>query len=630
MKRHYFFSIVTIFCFIFFLGCSKEDGRTLETGKVTDIDGNIYNTVRIGDQWWMAQNLRTSKLDNGKDIILANDGNGWYGLSLDSISGYCYYNEDRTMTFYNWYAVKTGLLCPTGWGVPTNKDWFELLNFLGGESSAASKMAVGGSSGFSATLDGLRASWDDMINGPWYIRNEGSLMWSATESTSYPESAIAYWIVKDYLRQNEYQKGYGARVRCINYESKTRTKPVLTTSLATNIKVNSAISGGTITNSGYADITARGVCWSSLNSPTIADNITNDSIGTGAFTSKITGLNPGTTYKLKAYATNIAGTSYGNEYLFTTLKNAEVPTIKTTEITSIRMTTAVSGGNVISDGGGQITTRGVCWSINAGPTIGDNKTQDGSGNGNFTSKIAALDSDTIYYIRAYGTNEAGTSYGNELTFKTLKINPLVTDIDGNDYDTVIIGTQTWLKQNLKVTHYKNGDLIPNIKGGGYGFGLWGYSNSGAYCDYEDNSNYSVTYGRLYNGFAVVDPRNLCPDGWHVPTDNEWTTLTDFLGGASVAGGKMKETGTDHWNTPNTGATNESLFAALPGGQRMPGYSGGGLFTFDFLGMWGFWWSSTEYSSGEMYCRQLSNNKIIVDRLSNYPKTYGISVRCIKN
>jgi uncharacterized protein (TIGR02145 family) len=207
--------------------------------------------------------------------------------------------------------------------------------------------------------------------------------------------------------------------------------------------------------------------------------------------------------------------------------------------------------------------------------------------------------------------------------KTVKINvtdlTTVTDIDGNIYHTVVIGTQTWMLENLKVTHYRNGDAIPNVTDGAEWIGLL----TGAYCDYDNTPDNSTTYGKLYNWYAVNDSRNLCPSGWHVPTDTEWTTLTDYLGGIDVAGGKMKETGTTHWNTPNTGATNESGFTALPGGGR--NYYG----TFDVIYDNGGWWSVTSDDLTHAWSRYVYYLDETVTR-NNNTKTSGWSVRCIKD
>jgi len=150
-------------------------------------------------------------------------------------------------------------------------------------------------------------------------------------------------------------------------------------------------------------------------------------------------------------------------------------------------------------------------------------------------------------------------------FNTNLVYGTMTDQEGNIYKTITIGTQTWMAENLRTTKYRNGDSIPNITDN-Y---AWPRLTSGAYCNYQHRNNPDsiATYGRLYNAYAASDIRNIAPEGWHVPTDEEFTVLTTFLGGGSVAGGKMKETGTSHWIIQNEGATNESGFTALPAGYR---------------------------------------------------------------
>ncbi len=161
---------------------------------------------------------------------------------------------------------------------------------------------------------------------------------------------------------------------------------------------------------------------------------------------------------------------------------------------------------------------------------------------------------------------------------------IVTDIDGNTYQTIKIGNQWWMAENLKVTHYRNGDAIPNVTD----YTEWVYLTSGAYCAYDNDNSHVATYGRLYNWYAVSDSRNVAPSGWHVSTFEEWQTLEDYLGGSSVAGGKLKEAGTSHWASPNTGATNESGFSALPSGYRSHVYG-----HYSAMGFYCDFWTSTE-------------------------------------
>ena len=196
---------------------------------------------------------------------------------------------------------------------------------------------------------------------------------------------------------------------------------------------------------------------------------------------------------------------------------------------------------------------------------------------------------------------------------------IVTDIDGNVYHTVTIGTQTWMVENLKTTKYNDGTSIPDVTDNT----AWYALTSGACCDYNNTSGNSITYGKLYNYSAVIDSRKLCPTGWHIPTDAEWTALSTFLGGEDVAGGKLKEAGVTHWTTPNANADNSSGFTALPGGFR------NNLGAFASNGIVGIWWSSSEYSTIHAWDRDMSNNDGKLYRDYNF-KGMGISVRCVKD
>jgi len=201
-----------------------------------------------------------------------------------------------------------------------------------------------------------------------------------------------------------------------------------------------------------------------------------------------------------------------------------------------------------------------------------------------------------------------------------KVNDLiVTDIDGNVYHTVTIGTQVWMVENLKTTKYNDGTAIPLVTDNT----AWGNLTTPGYCWYNnDLATYGVTYGALYNWYTV-NTGKLAPNGWHVATDAEWTTLTTFLGGESVAGGKLKETGTTHWSNPNTGATNETVFTALPGGYR------NSYGPFANAGFFGAWWSSTEFDTGNTWYRLMTSSNGSVGMYNLY-KLSGFSVRCIRD
>jgi len=187
------------------------------------------------------------------------------------------------------------------------------------------------------------------------------------------------------------------------------------------------------------------------------------------------------------------------------------------------------------------------------------------------------------------------------------------------YQTVKIGNQWWMTENLKVTHYRNGDAIPNVTDARE----WSNLTTGAYCSYDNDANNVATYGSLYNWYSVNDSRNIAPEGWHVPSDAEWQTLVDYLGFA-FSGGKMKEAGTTHWRSPNKGATNESGFAALPaGGCR---YVNG---TYYDMGYYAGFWSSTESGSYHAWGRHLGYDNSEVGRDPSN-KECGFSVRCVKD
>lgn len=214
---------------------------------------------------------------------------------------------------------------------------------------------------------------------------------------------------------------YGQEVSFTTLKEGGNNKPIVTTNEVSEITVNSAVCGGEVLSGGDAIVIARGVCWSTSTNPTISEKYTINGEGLGAFTSKLTDLNDSTVYYVRAYATDASGnTSYGEEKSFQTIEML-LPTVTTGEVTNITATTAVCGGEVVADGNASVTERGVCWSMSQNPTIEGEHTTDGIGVGVFTSQIENLVDDTTYYVRAYATNEKGTSYGEEVAIRTLKI-----------------------------------------------------------------------------------------------------------------------------------------------------------------------------------------------------------------
>jgi len=196
----------------------------------------------------------------------------------------------------------------------------------------------------------------------------------------------------------------------------------------------------------------------------------------------------------------------------------------------------------------------------------------------------------------------------------------ITDIDGNIYEIIRIGSQWWMAENLRVARYRNGDAIPNVADAN----AWPNLTTGAYCNYDNSETNFVTYGRLYNWYAANDSRGIAPAGWHIPSDAEWQTLTDYLGGNDIAGGKMKEAGTMHWIAPNIGATNESGFSGLPGGSRTPSQIG-----YRYIGSLAHFWSLTEVSGDNVLYRPLASENTYAGA-NTVAKQYGFSIRCIKD
>jgi uncharacterized protein (TIGR02145 family) len=250
----------------------------------------------------------------------------------------------------------------------------------------------------------------------------------------------------------------------------------------------------------------------------------------------------------------------------------------------------------------------------------------------FQFPIAGLTSGITYFVRAFATNSLGTGYGPVSSFTTqtgeVMFNPgltygILSDIDGNSYKTISIGTQIWMAENLKSTRYNDGTPVPFVSEDTTG----SYLVTPAYFWYYNNEAiYKNICGAYYNWFAVHTGK-LCPVGWHIPTDSEWQILTDYLGGGSIAGSKMKEKGTVNWLDSNIDATNESGFTALPCGLR--GNFGG---HFGGLGLQGEWWSDSELDPSpynSVWCNWVLSGASQVIR-SEFSKRDGINVRCIKD
>ena len=296
----------------------------------------------------------------------------------------------------------------------------------------------------------------------------------------------------------------------------------------------------------------------------------------------------------------------------------QLPTISTNGITEITSTTAVSGGNIIDDGGLSITARGVCWSISTEPTINDAHTTDGKGIGDFTSNLAGLTEWNKYDIRAYATNAKGTVYGER--FRFVASNP-IADYDGNLYKTVKIGSQIWMAANLKTTHYADGTEIPLVTDNT----AWSNLTTPAYSWYNnDEAANGNAYGALYN-WHTVGAGNVCPIGWHVPSYYEWRELKDFIAEDGLKGkdGMALKSDTGWYEGGN--GIDTYCFSALPGGIR----NTDGIF--EGIEGYCFWWSSTEWDANNLHAwnSYVSYEHNYVN-IVNPKKVSGYSIRCVRD
>jgi uncharacterized protein (TIGR02145 family) len=388
--------------------------------------------------------------------------------------------------------------------------------------------------------------------------------------------------------------------------------PTIVTTGPWSVTAERAVLGGDVKNDGGTVVINRGVCWSLSQNPTVSLSTRIDNgYGLGPFTIVIDGLIPGNKYHARAYAINREGTGYGKDTSFTTRELA-IPAVTTISISNYSSYAAISGGNVTDDGGGSITA-GVCYGTTPDPTVGSSlKTTDFYNLGTYTAIIPDLKASTTYYARAYVTNQSHTAYGEQVTFTTLSD---VADIEGNKYGFVNIGTQVWLTENLKAIKYNDGTSIPLVSIQT----TWNTLTTPGYCWYNnDGLTYKLINGALYN-WQAVNTGKLCPAGWHVPTDADWSILVTYLGGETVAGTKLLRY---NYTTTN------SLFWATPCGIRdtITGFvdpnAGCGVTEN------GRWWSSTSSTNYNSWARWISSGSELFR--AEFSKKYGLSVRCIKN
>jgi uncharacterized protein (TIGR02145 family) len=308
------------------------------------------------------------------------------------------------------------------------------------------------------------------------------------------------------------------------------------------------------------------------------------------------------------------------------------PTVVTLPVSDITYHSAESGAEFIIETG--ITSYGLNYFINSDSKI--NYTIKRSVTDSRTSSygeerpihLEGLVPNTIYHVQAFGITKTEKVYGSDLEFTTLPFDKTLifnsgliygslSDNEGNTYKTIQIGTQVWMAENLIATKYRDGSSIQNIEDEK----KWYADTIGAYCLFKNGLYYGNTFGNLYNFYAVAGQHNLCPTGWHVPSIAEWTILEVYLG--NNAGGKLKEAGTTHWDSPNTGATNESGFTAIPGSSRIQG--------FDDVGNFGGWWSFPKHDASTSLTIEVgSKSNLLFVGKEGFYFNFGLSVRCLKD
>lgn len=292
--------------------------------------------------------------------------------------------------------------------------------------------------------------------------------------------------------------------------------------------------------------------------------------------------------------------------------------VKTGAVLAVGITSVTSGGSILTANLKEITSFGLCWNTKPNPSVHNDLMTMRNDASSFLSRIDDLVPATLYFIRAYAITAFDTVYGDQKIFYTHK-KDAVTDIDSNYYNSVKIGTQIWLAEDLKTTRFNDGTPIRLVTDPE----LWARLTVSAWCWYANDSvKYSFPRGKLYNWYSV-NSGILCPKGWHVPSNEEWITLQNYLGGDSIAGGKVKTTGTFFWKEPNQSATNETGFSAIPGGYR------GGTGKFLNSSIFDSWWSSDEYSPDAAHSWYVYHARSFLYK-ERILKLFGNSVRCLKD
>jgi uncharacterized protein (TIGR02145 family) len=620
MRKIYLSSAILLLMFVAFLACEKEEKVVLPSIDTASVD-EIYNTsARVGGRvtdnggaeitergvfWGTSVKPETNgtKLQSGsgsgifyEDLSGLTPGVKYYvtAYAINSL-GTSFGNETFFTTQISLPTVTTSAITeftPTSarvGGVVTDNGGFEVTQcgvYWGTEpdprQTGTKLEIVSGDNDFSHMLTGL--------------------------SREYTYYVIAF-------ATNIKGTSYGEEISFVTGPS----RPVVFTAAVSDITAYVATAGGTVISSGGMDITDRGIYWGPTANPLSTGEKLPVGSGTGSFSEILNNLNPGTTYYLTAYAVNSIGSSYGEEKSFLTLgEKPEIVPLDSSDLTanSIVLNVLVRASDVLTTVTFEYGITSSYGSVSE-PVYLPVTSQDTT----VSVGIAGLTPLTLYHYMIKAENYLGDVNSDDLTFKTVctGITGSVRDSEGNPYETIGIGYQVWMTENLKALIYRNGiDSIPFIENDT----TWSELTTPGCCWYENQAVNSDTYGVLYNWYAV-ETGNLCPTGWKVPDNEDITTLVEYVGGLVAAGGKLKETGTDYWKSPNTGASDDFDFHARGGGKR----SETGIC--DFVKVEGYWWSSDEYSTlTASYLNILYNYANTFQAYFN--KKTGMSVRCIKD
>jgi uncharacterized protein (TIGR02145 family) len=620
MKRILIYTAIISTILIAFFACEKEAEIKLPVVSTASVDG-IYNTsARVGG----------NVSDNGGAEI-TDRGVYWDTAASPETSGTKLQIGTGTGTFYDTlteltpgvkYFVKAYAVNIKGTAYGEETFFTTQINLPTIVTSPVTELTptsarVGGNviddGGFEVSQRGVYWGTDPNPRLTGTKLEMGSGEGEFSQTLTGLSRAVLYYII-----------AYAANIKGTAYGNEVSFTtepelPVVYTTTVLDITTHSAKVGGNISSDGGSAITERGVYWGSSPDPQTTGTQLAMGSGTGNFNDTLYNLDPGATYYVKAYATNSLGTSWGEEKNWTTL--GELPTVTTLEYSDLTATGVTLHGLVSA---GDLSTT---VEFEYGTTTAYGSTQVASNSpvteedDSVSTNISGLTPETLYHYRVKAVNELGTVYGEDATFTTVitGITGSVKDRDGNTYQTIGIGYQEWMTENLKTTVYNDSTSIPLVELDS----TWAVQSTAAFCWYNnDQTSYKNIYGALYN-WTAVNTGKLCPAGWHVPTDEEVTELIDYLGGAGVAGGYLKEAGTSHWKSPNTAASDEYDFTALPGGKRMDN----GIF--DFIKVEGNWWSSTSYSTlTASYFYFLFNYSNSFQAYMN--KKCGLSVRCVKD